>query len=107
MALNCPLPAPSSAPRATTILKLVNRRGLHARASHAFMETVGQFDARVWVQSHNDVCAETVEADSVMELLLLGSAFGEEITVIAEGAEATAAITALTELVETRFGEAQ
>ena len=107
MALNCAVPAPGSAPRATVRLTLSNRRGLHARASHAFMETVGRFDARVWVQSHNDVCAETVEADSVMELLLLGSAFGEEITVIAEGKEAQAAIKALTILVEDRFGEAQ
>ena len=107
MALNCAVPAPSQTPRASVKVTLCNRRGLHARASHAFMETVGRFDARVWVKSHNDVCAETVEADSVMELLLLGSAFGEEITIIAEGHEAKSAIDALTTLVESRFGEAQ
>ena len=69
------------------------------------METVGQFDARVWVQSHNDVCAEQVEADSVMELLLLGSACGEDITVTAHGNDARAVVDALTQLVKSRFGE--
>ena len=93
-----------SAPTTATI-RLVNKRGLHARASHKFMECVVQFDAQVLVRSHNDVCAETVVADSVMELLLLGSACGEEITISATGIEASDAIQALTELVANRFGE--
>ena len=105
MSLNSAVPAPNGSPRAQTVLTLRNRRGLHARASNAFMETVARFDARVWVRSHNDVCAETVEADSVMELLLLGSACGEKITVTADGPEAQAAIDALSSLVNDRFGE--
>ena len=64
-----------------------------------------KFDAKVLVRSHNDVCAETVVADSVMELLLLGSACGEEITISATGIQASDAIQALTELVANRFGE--
>jgi len=47
-----------------------------------------RYNANVRVQSHNDVTKESVEADSVMELLLLGSACGEDITVSAEGPEA-------------------
>ncbi len=66
-----------------------------------------RFDAQVLVRSHNDVCAETVVADSVMELLLLGSACGEEITISATGQEAEPAITALVDLVEDRFGESE
>ena len=46
-------------------------------------------------------------ADSVMELLLLGSACGEEITILAIGEEAQLAVGALVELVESRFGEAE
>ena len=64
-----------------------------------------RFDAQVLVRSHNDVCAETVVADSVMELLLLGSACGEDITISATGAQAEDAIQALVELVNDRFGE--
>lgn len=92
---------------ATATVKLGNKRGLHARASNKFMECVMRFDADVLVRSHNDVCAETVVADSVMELLLLGAACGEEITISATGAEAEQAITGLVNLVESRFGESE
>lgn len=86
-------------------LTLVNKRGLHARASNKFMECVMRFNADVHVKSHNSVTTETVEADSVMELLLLGSACGEDITVSAEGPDAQFVIEALTKLVENGFGE--
>jgi len=66
-----------------------------------------RFEAEVLVRSHNDVCAETVVADSVMELLLLGSACGEEITISATGPESESAVAALVELVEGRFGESE
>lgn len=92
-------------PPITATVKLMNKRGLHARASNKFMICVEQFDAEVLVRSHNDVCAETVVADSVMELLLLGSAFGEDITISATGNQASEAIEALTALVANRFGE--
>ena len=86
-------------------MTLQNKKGLHARASNKFMETVLQFESNVWVRSHNDVCAESVEADSVMELLLLGAAFGEEITVKAKGTDANQALEAIAFLVNNRFGE--
>lgn len=92
---------------ATATVTLINKRGLHARASNKFMECVLRFDAEVLVRSHNDVCAETVVADSVMELLLLGSACGEDITISATGAQAQSAVSALVELVEARFGESE
>ena len=66
-----------------------------------------RFNAEVLVRSHNDVCAETVVADSVMELLLLGAACGEDITVSATGEDAQPAVSALVELVEDRFGESE
>lgn len=86
-------------------VRLTNKRGLHARASHKFVEKALVFDAEVEVRSHNEVCAETVVADSVMELLLLGSACGEDITISATGPQAKAAVEALTQLVKDRFGE--
>lgn len=107
MDLGCGIPDAKGAPTATATLKLQNKRGLHARASNKIMELVGQFDARVWVRSHNDVCAETVEADSVMELLLLGAACGENITLTAQGVQANVVIAALTDLVDDRFGEGE
>lgn len=107
MDLGCGIPDAKGAPCAKATLQLRNKRGLHARASNKVMELVGQYDARVWIRSHNDVCAETVEADSVMELLLLGAACGETITLTAQGVQADLAIKALKTLIDDRFGEGE
>jgi phosphocarrier protein len=86
-------------------LTLSNKKGLHARASNKFMQTVLQFESQVWVRSHNDVCADRVEANSVLDLLLLGAACTEDITVTAQGSDAPLAIEAIAALVNNRFGE--
>lgn len=88
-------------------LTLKNKRGLHARASNKFMECVAAYNSLVVVRSHNDVCEEAVEADSVMELLLLGAAFGEDISITATGDDARAVIKALTHLIDSKFGETE
>jgi len=96
--------------RVTTVsatLTLQNKRGLHARASNKFMECVTAHNSLVVVQSHNDICEEAVEADSVMELLLLGAACGEDITVTATGEDAQVTIDAITALVNSKFGESE
>ena len=107
MDLGCGIPDPNGAPCAVARVQLQNKRGLHARASNKIMALVCDYDARVWVRSHNDVCADTVEADSVMELLMLGAACGEDITLTAQGNQANAVISALTALVADRFGEGE
>lgn len=89
----------------TAKVTLVNKRGLHARASAKFMATASGFDAIVKVTSHNTCGAETVVADSIMELLMLGSAVGEQLTISAAGVEAKAALAALVQLVESGFDE--
>jgi len=92
-----------------TRLTLTNVRGLHARASAKFVTCASEFSSKVEVTSHNSVGAETVIADSVMELLLLGSCVGEDITVSVSGPEtdARAALAALEGLVKNNFGETE
>ena len=84
---------------------LRNIRGLHARAASKFATLAQSFNANIEVTSINDVCRETVEGDSIMELLLLGSACGEDICICASGPEAEIALEALSTLVKDRFGE--
>ena len=96
-----------SAQTASRRVTLVNKRGLHARASAKFVACVERYQSTVEVTSHNDVCAETVEADSIMELLMLGSACGEDITITAKGEDAVAALDELAALVEGHFGEGE
>ncbi len=84
---------------------LTNKRGLHARAAAKFAKITHSFDAKIEVTSINDTCHETVVGDSIMELLMLGSACGEDIRIHASGADADVALAALTALVKSKFGE--
>jgi len=82
-------------------LLIINKRGLHARASAKFVQTVERFSAEVWVTRGG----ETVGGTSIMGLMMLAAAPGTTIVVSAIGPEAQAAITAITELVESKFNE--
>jgi len=84
---------------------LCNKRGLHARASAKFAALAQTFTSKIEVTSVNDICQETVEGDTIMELLMLGSACGEDISITAQGSDADAALDALAALVNGRFGE--
>jgi phosphocarrier protein HPr len=82
-------------------LVIVNKKGLHARASAKFVQTVERFDSDVTVTR----CGETVGGRSIMGLLTLGAAQGTTITVVAEGDDADACLGAISSLVGGRFGE--
>ena len=83
------------------VLAICNRKGLHARASAKFVQTVEKFDADVRVTR----CGETVGGTSIMGLMMLAAAPGTSITVEASGKEAAEVIAALTALIDSRFGE--
>ena len=84
-------------------VEIVNERGLHARASAKFVETVERFNARAEVSRDG----MTVSGDSIMGLLMLGAARGTEIEIFVEGAVAEPLAGALQALVAERFGEAR
>ena len=83
------------------VLPIVNRRGLHARASAKFVQTVERFGASVSVTR----AGETVGGRSIMGLLTLGAGKGTAITVVAVGEDAQAALDAIETLLANRFGE--
>lgn len=82
-------------------LEIVNDKGLHARASAKFVETVERYDARALVSRDG----LDVSGDSIMGLMMLAAAKGTHIDVRVDGAEADALAGALRELVANRFGE--
>lgn len=82
-------------------LRIINEKGLHARASARFVETVEQFNARVTVEKDG----ERVSGDSIMGLLMLVAPRGSAIQVTTSGPDAEALLRALTELVDGYFGE--
>jgi phosphocarrier protein len=83
------------------LLEIVNEKGLHARASAKFVETVERFDASATVRRDG----MEVSGDSIMGLLMLAASRGTSIEVDVEGAEAEPLAAALRALVEGRFGE--
>jgi phosphocarrier protein HPr len=97
---DCP-PAPIPEGALARELAVVNRKGLHARASAKFVQTVERFDSEVTVTR----CGETVGGRSIMALLTLGAAQGTTITVTARGDDAPACLDAIEALLAGRFGE--
>jgi phosphocarrier protein len=86
---------------ATATAHICNTRGLHARASAKFVKLASTFDAHVHVTRDG----VTVNALSIMGLLMLGAGNGSTIDISAEGAEAEAALAGLVDLVARKFDE--
>ncbi len=82
-------------------VRISNKRGLHARASAKFVTLATGLDATIMVRKD----AHEVIGTSIMGLMMLGAAMGDEITITSSGNDAEAALAAVTALVEDRFGE--
>ena len=86
---------------ASATVEIVNERGLHARASARFVKLAGAFDAQVRVTKDD----QTVDAQSIMGLMMLAAGPGSSIEITAQGRQAKEAVQALAGLVENRFEE--
>ena len=82
-------------------LLIVNKKGLHARASAKFVQCAEQFEAAITVSKDQT----TVGGTSIMGLMMLAAGLGSHIHVAATGPDAGAALEALAALVSGRFGE--
>jgi phosphocarrier protein len=82
-------------------VQIVNKKGLHARASAKFVQMAEQFNAQITVTRHN----ETVGGTSIMGLMMLAAGPGTSIRIACFGQDAAAAMEALAGLVADRFGE--
>ena len=89
----------------TRVLKIINEKGLHARASAKFVAVVEKFKDTAKIKVSKGEETETVSGDSIMGLMMLGAGIGSSITVSATGAQAKEAVDALDALVSSRFGE--
>ena len=82
-------------------VRIDNKRGLHARASAKFVNLATQLDATIEVEKDgNKVCGT-----SIMGLMMLGAAMGDEVVIHVSGMEAEEALEKLIRLIEERFGE--
>ena len=88
---------------AKAVVGICNQRGLHARASAKFVKLASTYEAEVRVTRDGT----TVDARSIMGLLMLGAGTGCDVTIEGEGPDAAEAVAALADLVNRKFDEDQ
>ena len=82
-------------------LLIINKRGLHARASAKFVQMVENFDAAITVSKDG----MTVGGTSIMGLMMLAASPGSSVVISASGSQAQEALEALDQLIQNKFGE--
>ena len=87
--------------RRQAVATILNKRGLHARASAKLVEAAARFESHVTVAKDG----QTVDARSIMGLMMLAASLGSQIEIVAEGPDADEAMTAILALIEAKFGE--
>jgi phosphocarrier protein len=87
--------------RLTATATILNKRGLHARASAKLVEAAARFQSHITVTFDG----QTVDARSIMGLMMMAAGIGKDIEITAEGPDAQDAMTAILALIEAKFGE--
>lgn len=82
-------------------VEILNRLGLHARASARLTQVAGQFKSDVWVTRNG----RRVNAKSIMGVMMLAAAKGSRIVIETDGPDEAAAMRAVENLIADRFGE--
>lgn len=81
--------------------RIVNKKGLHARASAKLVEAAARFQSHITVTKDG----QTVDARSIMGLMMLAASMGTDIEIVAEGPDADEAMIAILALIDAKFGE--
>ncbi len=84
-------------------VEIINKLGLHARASAKLTQTAGQFQSAIWLTRNN----RRVNAKSIMGVMMLAAAKGSTINIETEGDDEAAAMDALLALIDDKFGEGE
>ncbi|HSI21877.1 MAG TPA: HPr family phosphocarrier protein [Methylophilaceae bacterium] len=84
-------------------IEIINKLGLHARASTKLTQTASQYKSEVWLERNS----RRVNAKSIMGVMMLAASKGSKIVVEASGADETQALESLLALINNRFGEAE
>ncbi|MGL4767107.1 MAG: HPr family phosphocarrier protein [Formosimonas sp.] len=82
---------------------IVNKLGLHARASGVLTQTAGQFKSEIWLTRNG----RRINAKSIMGVMMLAAGIGSQVTVEADGEDEALALQAVLDIIANRFGEAE
>lgn len=84
-------------------VEIINKLGLHARASAKLTQLAGKFQSEVWMSRNQ----KRVNAKSIMGVMMLAAGMGSTVTLETDGPDEQAAMDALVELIGARFGEGE
>ena len=84
-------------------IEIINKLGLHARASSKLTQTASQFNCEIWIEKNG----RKVNAKSIMGVMMLAAAMGSSIKLETNGADEQAAMSALQALINNYFGEGE
>jgi phosphocarrier protein len=84
-------------------IEIINKLGLHARASAKLTQTASQFQSEIWITRNQ----RRVNAKSIMGVMMLAAAKGSTVILDADGVDEHTAITALVALINDKFGEGE
>lgn len=84
-------------------IEIINKLGLHARASSKLTQTASQFGSEIWIEKNG----RRVNAKSIMGVMMLAAAKGSVVILEAEGKDENEAIAALQTLINDYFGEGE
>ncbi|PPD54570.1 MAG: phosphocarrier protein HPr [Methylotenera sp.] len=87
----------------STEVEIINKLGLHARASTKLTQTASKFASEIWISRNG----RRVNAKSIMGVMMLAAAKGSVVTLEANGTDEQAAIQAMTDLIANYFGEGE
>ncbi len=87
----------------STDIEIINKLGLHARASTKLTQTASKFASEIWITRNG----RRVNAKSIMGVMMLAAAKGSMLTLDATGEDETEAIQGLTTLINDYFGEGE
>ncbi len=87
----------------TKELEIINKLGLHARASAKLTQLAGKFQCEVWLTRNQ----RRINAKSIMGVMMLAAGKGSTVTLEADGPDEQACFDALAELIAARFGESE
>ncbi|MBR1420670.1 MAG: HPr family phosphocarrier protein [Selenomonadaceae bacterium] len=82
-------------------LTVENKTGIHARPASVFVQTASKFKSKIEIKANG----KTANAKSILTIMSLGLSKGTEITICADGEDEQDAVSALAQLVESKFGE--
>ncbi len=91
----------SASTRRTAVARIPNKRGLHARASAKLVEAAARFQSEITLTKDG----QSVNARSIMGLMMLAAGLGATVEIAVEGPDSAEAMTAILALIEAKFGE--